>query len=425
MNANSDDPTEEAKISVGDEPTDDLGKPAWAPKTRYEVARKEAFELHGVHYRVKRLLGIGGMGATALVDTVPLGEEMGQELVVKYAFDQKDSIEALDKEWAYLQQISTATNASPYVIPAIDHGRSRLPIKMCGEVMHMDLPVLILSRGYENPYRYFQRRIPADVGVDVMTSLLYAGHMLAKDEVVHGDIAPKNLLIAPNRTVKKAQAKLVKSGGYDAHIQHEVDRALAAMIAWREFSWLFIDFGCADNRSTRKLESYMGTPRYLSPEGMTQGDMGPKRDTWAIMATCAEMIFGVAPWEYTKGHARDIAEAMKQGLPPYMDLEGLIDGLTMPPTKKPHTLDRFKKNLLRIFESGLEPNAKKRMTGYELYQDCGLSFEMKEDYFTDHTQRKRKRWKNDIFEFLDPLDLLCKLRSAPTGRYRLPSPEEL
>ena len=109
--------------------------------------------------------------------------------------------------------------------------------------------------------------------------------------VVHRDVKPGNILIAAD-----GRARLVDFG-----IARLLDEAAERLTV---------------------TGTVMGTLRYMAPEQLLDGDIGPRTDLWALGAVLYEMLVGRPP--YTAPNQVALAEEQRSGVP---DLGGVDAGL--------------------------------------------------------------------------------------------------
>jgi len=371
--------------------------------SQIELVTGQSFTLRDHTYKIVRPLGRGGMGGTML------GHNDGDtHVAIKYAFKDKGAQQALLSEQHYLTKIRGRLDQA---VRMIDYGTVRAQV-LAGPVQAEDeVDVLIMERLYTEPCKYFNRlKLPADLAIDMFVSWLHAVQGVHSiTGIAHGDIALKNCMIRPKQTVTRAESALYKKATRES--LNALDRAYAFMCAHREWQSVFIDFGCASGRDRHMREEREGTVHYLAPEALLHGDMDQKRDVYAIMVSFMEILTGERPYHWTDGSFRVVIMETKKG-PPYRDISGILDTIEMPKMRY-GSPERLKKNLSRIIEAGLAPRLGDRAAVYELLQECNECFEIEESTFKDHNGVRRKRWQTQLFELVDPEQLLKTLQSSP------------
>ena len=209
-------------------------------------------------YRVKRLLGTGGMGAVYEAENVWTERRVAVKVLRP---DMADNTEVVDR---FVQEGRSATMiAHPNVVEVLDMGRDADgAIYMVQEyLVGSRLDALRLKRGR------FPVRDAFDLVLPVMGGLV-AAHQRG---IVHRDVKPDNIIIT-----QSARGRLTPK---------------------------LIDFGVA--KLVGHLRAHqtqpglvMGTPHYMSPEQMSgSATVDHRVDVWAIGVVLYELLAGRRPVE--------------------------------------------------------------------------------------------------------------------------------
>jgi hypothetical protein len=217
-------------------------------------------ELIAGKYRIRRVLGIGGMGVVFAAQHELLGEEVALKLLLAEAMQGEDA-----------------------VVRFVNEARSAAKVK--GEHVVRVLDVAVLDDG--RPYIVMELLEGADLGQLLETSgplapettvdyLLQAMEAIAQAHakgLVHRDLKPSNLFLATQpdgaRVIKVLDFGIAKASKVGPH-------ALAIT----------------------KTKALMGSPVYMAPELIRNSkDAGQQSDVWALGVTAFELLTGRTPFE--------------------------------------------------------------------------------------------------------------------------------
>ena len=128
------------------------------------------------------------------------------------------------------------------------------------------------------------------IGADVADALFHA-HQRG---VVHRDVKPSNILLD-----QAGHARLVDFG-----IAHSLEAAAERLTL---------------------AGTIIGTPRYMAPEQLADGQIGPRTDLYALGAVLYEALAGHPAWESASPVA--IAAAQRGGPPPLTDVDPALEAI--------------------------------------------------------------------------------------------------
>ena len=208
----------------------------------------EGLEIAG-RYRVKGLIGRGGMGVVYLVDDMALDREIALKVIRADIASSPETIERFKRE---IQLSSKVTHQN--VLRVYDLGESEGAKFLTMEyVQGEDLSNIIKRDGrlpFDRVMHYF-KQICAGLGV---------AH---EQGVIHRDLKPHNVMIDPTDRV------------------------------------LLTDFGLAtvaEGSSAARSGGIMGTPYYMSPEQARGEALDQRSDIYALGIMLYELLTGVVPF---------------------------------------------------------------------------------------------------------------------------------
>lgn len=201
-------------------------------------------------YRVQRTLGQGGFGLVYLAHD----DQLQRPVAIKVAHARLIA-EPTDAE-AYLTEARTVASLDhPNIVPVYDVGASD------------DFPVFVVSKyidGTDLFTRLRQSRMPLDVAVELAATVAEALHYAHKQEIVHRDVKPNNILL---------------------------DKTGKPFVA---------DFGLAlREQDVGKGPRYAGTPAYMSPE-QARGEghrVDGRSDIFSLGIVLYELLTGKRPFK--------------------------------------------------------------------------------------------------------------------------------
>jgi tetratricopeptide (TPR) repeat protein len=232
-----------------------MGSPSsfkeWASKSQRgasSVVLPAGLEI-GRRYRVKSLLGMGGMGAVYLVHDKDLDRDVALKLIRSDIAEDADTLERFKRE---IQLSSRVTH--PNVLRVFDLGESDdIKFLTMQFVDGRDLATILKKQG----------KLPTDRLIRVFRQVA-EGLKAAHDQgVVHRDLKPQNIMIDSQDRVYVTDFGLAKS---------------------------------AEQSGMTQTGALIGTPFYMSPEQVKGEPVGPRSDIYALGVILYQMAAGVVPF---------------------------------------------------------------------------------------------------------------------------------
>ncbi len=232
-----------------------MGSPAsfkqWASQSQRGVASivlPAGLEI-GHRYRVKSLLGMGGMGAVYLVHDKELDRDVALKLIRSEIADDADALGRFKRE---IQLSSRVTH--PNVLRVFDLGETDgIKFLTMQFVDGRDLSSILKKQG----------KLPTERLLRVFRQTA-EGLKAAHDQgVTHRDLKPQNIMLDASDRVYVTDFGLAKS---------------------------------AEQSGMTQTGAVLGTPFYMSPEQVKGEPVGPQSDIYALGVILYQMAAGVVPF---------------------------------------------------------------------------------------------------------------------------------
>src|ERR671937_189733 len=199
-------------------------------------------------YRIMRKLGTGGMANVYLAED----QELGRRVAIKMLDDRHSQDEQCVER--FRREAKNAAGLShPNIVSIYDRGEAEGTYYIAMEYLEgRTLKELIVTKG----------PTPIPVAIDYTRQMLGALGFAHKNGIVHRDIKPHNVVVAPDGRLKVT------------------------------------DFGIARSGASQMTEagSIIGTAQYLSPEQARGAPVDPRSDLYSIGVVLYEMLTGSVPF---------------------------------------------------------------------------------------------------------------------------------
>jgi PAS domain S-box-containing protein len=252
---------------------DAVGQPTWglsdAPTVLGQAADLPAGTRLG-NFLIVRPLGRGAMGVVYEADNVLLGRKAAVKTLPESLSADADAVNRFLREARTLAQLD-----HPNVVGVYDAGSD-------GGVRYLAMPLVAGGSAADRlAARPDGRGLPAAEAAAIAADAcrgLAAAHAAG---IIHRDVKPANILIAPDGAAKLADFGLVR---------------------------------LESNHDTTDGHLVLGTVDYMSPEQCSGGEVGPRSDLYSLGATLYTLLTGRAP--FAGRNALQVAFAHCRSAPP-------------------------------------------------------------------------------------------------------------
>jgi serine/threonine-protein kinase len=205
------------------------------------------------NFRIMAELGRGGMGIVYKA----LDEERDQLVAIKVLppdfLEDRRKAQYLDHEFKIALELS-----HPNIIRFFKLIKLPLP----GEKKKRGFLIMELVDGWNMRKHIKNQDLTIFQAIDLTLLVCKGLEYIHNHGIVHGDMKPENILIAPDGTLKIA------------------------------------DFGLsrADSRFAFSRDKLRGTKRYMAPEQLTRKKVDPRTDIYSLGVSCYELFTGESPY---------------------------------------------------------------------------------------------------------------------------------
>lgn len=280
--------------------------------TAKELAKDQASSLIGgmfSHYRIEKLLGVGGMGEVYLAEDSILGRKIALKLLPTYFTRDSGRLRRFEQEARSASALNHPNILTIYEIGKEDGHHYTATEFVDGETLreHVTNSTMTINE-------------VLDVAIQI-ASALQAAHQA---EIVHRDIKPENIMLRRDRVVKVLDFGLAK---LTAQQVAAVDEQ-----------------GPATSMVQTNPGVVMGTVRYMSPEQARGLEVDARTDIWSLGVVLYEMVTGHAPFAgETPSH---VVVSILESQPP-----AFVADLDLPPALERIVTKALRKNMAERYQT--------------------------------------------------------------------------
>ena len=241
-------------------PGQSLSSPSLSLPPGFEIGRR---------YRVRRLLGRGGMGTVYQVDDVDLTREVALKLIRNDIAENATVLERFKREIQLSSKVTHRNVLRVYDLGETDGVQYLTMQFIAGE----DLASLIKR----------EKRLPIDRVLKIFRQICEGLEAAHEQGVIHRDLKPQNVMLGPGDHV------------------------------------YLTDFGLAktlEQSGVTQTGAVVGTPYYMSPEQVKGEPAGPRSDIYSLGIILYEMATGSVPYGGNSVYEVMIQRLQKPPRPP-------------------------------------------------------------------------------------------------------------
>lgn len=261
-------------------------------------------------YKIIKKLGIGGMAIVYEADDLILDRKVAIKMLRSEHVSDKSFIKKFHHEAKSVARLS-----HPNVVSIFDIGQAgQLHYLVMEDIEGKNLKDIIKERG----------RLPFVESLDITNQILAALRIAHKNDIIHCDIKPHNILITPDKQVKVT------------------------------------DFGIAKavSATTTMTDTIMGSANYFSPEQAKGGDIKAHSDLYSVGIVLYEMITGEVPFKADSPISvalKHIKEEPQKPTELNPDIPKVLENLIMKalakdPTKRFQSAEKMSEKVLSILQ---------------------------------------------------------------------------
>ncbi len=228
-----------------------------------------------LHYKIEKLLGVGGMGEVYLAKDTRLHRNVALKFLPDVFSEAQDRLERL----VFEARSASALN-HPNILTIYEIGESAGKRFITAEFVDGKTVKEMIAAGP------LDMETALNIAVQV-ASALESAHAAG---IVHRDIKPDNIMLRQDGLVKLLDfgiAKFMESDAPPGIADRQTEPAMPGAI---------------------RIGTIVGTPDYMSPEQANGGDVDPRSDIFSFGAVMYEMFSGTRP--FGGDNARDILRSI-------------------------------------------------------------------------------------------------------------------
>jgi eukaryotic-like serine/threonine-protein kinase len=215
-------------------------------------------------YRIERLVGGGAMGSVWAARHTTLGHSVAIKFIHPKLAEKEESSRRFETEAR-----AAAKLKSRHAVQVYDHGKTPdgQPYIVMEFLEGTSLDDAIWERGALPPHEV----------IEIISQAAQALEVAHRAGVIHRDLKPENIMLATD-----------PEGGPLGYTVKLVDFGIAKLLH---------DDVTQSGMATTRAGSVLGTPTYMSPEGLTgSAPVGPHSDIWSLGACAFAAMVGRGPF---------------------------------------------------------------------------------------------------------------------------------
>jgi len=282
-------------------------------------------------FRISRVVAIGGMGRIYEAEQLPLGRRVALK-VLHSQFTQSSDDVAFKRRF-FLEASILSKLQHPNIVTVFDYGR----IEGVDEAYYMVMEFLPGETLHARLQR--QLTLPAGEAIGLARQLARGLREAHRHDVVHRDLKPSNVMILPQEDGSE-QVKVVDFG--------------------------LVKVLTDDSDHVTKDGTFLGSPRYMSPEQIAHGKVDHRTDIYSLGVIMYQCLCGAVPFDSDHAvqtlmaHLNNPVPPMSERAPRH-DVPPMLEDyvrrcLAKSPEDRPASMDAVVRDLVDIQNAlGLAP----------------------------------------------------------------------
>lgn len=213
-------------------------------------------------FRITRVVAIGGMGRIYEAEQLPLGRRVALKVLHQQYTQSADDV-AFKKRF-FLEASILSKLQHPNIVTVFDYGR----IDGIEEAYYMVMEFLPGETLHARLER--QKTLPAAEAIGLARQLARGLREAHRHNVVHRDLKPSNVMILPQEDGSE-QVKVVDFG--------------------------LVKVLTDDSDHVTKDGTFLGSPRYMSPEQIAHGHVDHRTDVYSLGVIMYQCLCGAVPFD--------------------------------------------------------------------------------------------------------------------------------
>ncbi len=310
-------------------------RPVQSPEERLERE-----ELIDGRYRLRRLIGVGGMGAVYEAEHTAICKRVALKILHPQFSKHADLVERLRREAQAASRIG-----HPNIVDVTDFGRTDDgSAYLAMEYLHgTDLGAILRARG----------RIAEPRALHIGTQLVRALAAAHRVGIIHRDLKPENVFLVDPLDWTEAEGARIDTEGVPT-LEQDLVKVLDFGIAMQQSESMVRPVPRAARLTSPGLT--VGTPEYMAPEQAMGLKVDPRADIYAVGTMLYEMLCARVP--FIAGSVPELLtlKTGQEAPPPHLWLptisasfEKVIERcLARDPAARPQSMEELERELILV-----------------------------------------------------------------------------